>query len=107
MILFYRSVSPIRFTPLEKNLPVTVTILHSDNQRSITFRCSIDRSCSIACQLFHINHQFDKLIQDDCLLDDEDVTLPDIDSSMSEIHFQLILTASIYLSSEYKIQVRY
>ena len=107
-LMSFLGTSPIRFTLIDGNLPVTVTIETSENQQSIQFRCSltitIKRLCSIACQLFGVNKDYYGLRQDDCLFDDVDVTLNDIDSSMNEIQFQLASTASIFSSIKYEHQ---
>ena len=44
-------------------------------------------------------------MQADCLLDDDDVTLNDIDSTMTEMQLQLISTASITSSIKYEDQI--
>ncbi len=98
-LISFLPVSPIRFTLIDWNLPVKVIVQNSEDKRSIKFHCSltitVKRLCSIACQLFDVNSDYYKLMQVECLLDDDDVTLNDIDSAMTEIQFQLISTASI------------
>jgi len=100
--------SPIRFTLIDGNLPVKVTIQNSEDHRSIKFHCSltitVKRLCFIACQLFGVNSNYYRLKQAECLIDDDDVTLDDIDSTMTEIQFQLISTASITSSIKYEDQ---
>jgi hypothetical protein len=105
----FQSISPIRFTLIDGNLPVAVTIKNNENKQSITFHCSvtitIKRLCSIVCQLFDVHNDYYRLMQDDCLLDDDDVTLADIDSSMIQIQFELISIASINSSIKYGEQI--
>ena len=107
-LISFLSVSPIRFTLIDNNLPVTITIQNSESQQSIQFHSSltitVNRLCSIACQLFGMNKDYYKLMQDDCLLDDDDVTLNDIDSTITEFQFQLISIASISSSIKYEDQ---
>ena len=108
-LISFLAASPIHFNLTDGNLPVTVTIEKSDDQRSIQFHCSltitVKRLCSIACQLFGVNSDYYRLMQADCLLDDDDVTLNDIDSTMTEVQFQLMLTASIISSIKYENQI--
>ena len=100
--------SPIRFTLIDNNLPVNVTIVNSEDKKSIQFHCSmtikIKRACTIACQLFGVNAHYYQLAMCDCLLDDDDVSLEDIDSTMENIQFQLISTAKVRSSIRFKGQ---
>ncbi|UJR29383.1 hypothetical protein I4U23_010595 [Adineta vaga] len=105
----FGSTSPIRFTLLQQNLPVNVIIENTENHQTIRFSCSltitIEHLRSIACQLFSINKNYYQLKNDDCLFDDEDITLDDIDSQMTEIQLQLISTTSIYSSIKFNEQI--
>lgn len=107
-MISFLSLSPIQFTLIDGNLPVAVIIENSEDKRSIQFNCSltitVKRLCSIACQLFNVNNNYYKLMQAECLLDDDDVTLNDIDSAMNEIQFQLISTAKFTSSIKYNDQ---
>jgi hypothetical protein len=107
-LVSFLTVSPIRFTLIDGNLPVTVTIQNSEDHRFIKFHCSltitVKRLCFIACQLFGVNSNYYRLKQAECLIDDDEVTLDDIDSTMTEIQFQLISTASITSSIRYDDQ---
>ena len=104
--LLHSSSRTIQLTLMETNLPLAVTVEHK--QQSVKFNCSstitVTRLCSIACQLLHLNNQFYKLEQDGCLLDDDDVTLNDIDSTESLFRFQLHSTASIFSLVQYENQ---
>ena len=104
-LVSFIAASPIRFTLMEGTLPVAVTVEILDDQRSIQFRCSltttVKRLCSIACQLFGVNEKYRGLKQDDIELDDDEVTLNDMNSTMTEIKFQLVSTASITSSIKY------
>jgi hypothetical protein len=107
-LISFLSISPIRFTLIDGNLPVTVTIQNNQDERSIKFHCSqtitVKRLCSIACQLFGLNNEYYSLMQMECLLDDDEVTLNNIDSTMTEIEFQLVSTASVTSSIKYDDQ---
>ena len=107
-MISFLSTSPIRFTLMDGNLPVAVTIENTEVKQSIKFHCSlmitVNRLCLIACQLFNVNSEYYKLMQADCLLDDDDVTLNDIDSTMTEVQFQLISTARITSSIRFDDQ---
>ena len=100
--------SPLRFTLIDGTLPITVTVEIGEVQQSIQFRCSstitVKRLCSIACQLFEVNSEYYKLWQQESPLDDDDVTLDEIDLTTTEVHFQLRLTASIISSIKFEDQ---
>ncbi|CAF4446740.1 unnamed protein product, partial [Rotaria sp. Silwood2] len=104
-LICFSSISPIRFTLINGNLPITVIIVNMEDQQSIKFYCSltitVKRLSFIACQLFGLNRNYYRLMQVDCLLDDEEVSLDDIDSTMSQFQFQLISTASKNSSVRY------
>jgi hypothetical protein len=89
------------------NLPVTVTISNGEEQAPITFHCSFSitarRLCQIACQLFGVNDNYYRLMFSDCELDD-DLSLNDIDTTLTEFQFQLISTATVKSSVTYNGQ---
>jgi hypothetical protein len=100
----FLTTSPIKFTVIENNLPITVTIMNDEH--SIKFNCSqsmtVKRLLLIACQLFDIKSDYYQLIQSDYgEMDDGDVTLDDIDSSMTVIEFSLICKATLNASIKY------
>ncbi|CAF2781321.1 unnamed protein product [Rotaria sp. Silwood2] len=107
-LICFSSISPIRFTLINGNLPITVIIVNMEDQQSIKFYCSltitVKRLSFIACQLFNLNKNYYRLMHVDCLLDDDEVSLDDIDSTMSQIQFQLISTASKKSSVRYDDQ---
>ena len=100
--------SPIRFTLIDNNLPVNVTVINNEDRKSIQLHCSITikvkRVCTIACQLFGVNVHYYQLEMRNCLLDDDDVSLEDIDSTMKNIQFQLISTAKFRSSIKFNGQ---
>ena len=109
-LIYFKSESPsIRFTLTDNNLPVAVTVLNNQDKRLIKFHCSltitVKRLCSIACQLFGVNNEYYRLKENDCLLDDDDVTLYDINSAMTDIQFELISIALINSSIKYNDQI--
>ncbi|CAF3720842.1 unnamed protein product, partial [Rotaria sordida] len=109
LICFSSISSIIRFNLIDGNLPVTVIIINNQNNKSIKFHCSltmtVKRLFFIACLLFGLNNNnYYRLMHIDCLLDDDEVSLDDIDSTMNQIQFQLISIASINSSIRYDDQ---
>ncbi|CAF1430588.1 unnamed protein product, partial [Rotaria sordida] len=104
-LVSFRLTSPIRFTLMDGNLPMTITILNVEGQSSIKFHClisiTIKRLYQIACQLFNINDNFLQLIYSDCSLDDDEMTLEDLDPTSTDIQLQLICKATLKSSITY------
>ncbi|CAF1543651.1 unnamed protein product [Rotaria sp. Silwood1] len=99
-----QSESPIQFTILDQNLPVTVTIQNQEVNKLIQFNCedsiTLQRLCEIACELCCLNNKHY------CLTIDGTISLKDItDENTIEISFQLVSTASLYCSIMYCNQV--
>ncbi|CAF4719416.1 unnamed protein product, partial [Rotaria sp. Silwood1] len=107
-LICFSSVTPIRFTLIDGNLPITVSIINSQDNQLVKFHCAltitVKRLSAIACQLFSLNNNYYRLMHMDCLLDDDEVSLDDIDSTMSQIQFQLISIASKNSSVRYDNQ---
>ncbi|CAF0957715.1 unnamed protein product, partial [Adineta ricciae] len=105
LFLFPRSNSTIEFALIDQNLPIKVTIQNNENQQTIQFHCSltinVGRLHSIACLLFTLNGKYYELEESDCIIDDEDITLHDIDSEMKEIKLQLKPKATIHSSIKF------
>ncbi|CAF3741067.1 unnamed protein product [Rotaria sp. Silwood1] len=83
-----QSESPIQFTILDQNLPVTVTIQNQEVNKLIQFNCedsiTLQRLCEIACELCCLNNKHY------CLTIDGTISLKDItDENTIEISFQL------------------
>ena len=94
---------PIRFTVIENNLPVSVTVFN--DEQLMKFQCSrelnIKHLLVIACQLFNIKSNYYRLTHLDTLLDDDDMTLEDIDSSMTDAELTLTCNATLNASLKY------
>ena len=95
-----QSKSPLRFTLTNENLPVTVTLKNKQTDKTITFNCShsmtAKRLSNIASQFFHFEEDLCQLMQDDStLIDDADISLEDIDDSMTNFQFFVISTVSL------------
>jgi len=99
----FPKISPIKFTIIGNNLPITVTIINDEH--SIKFNCSysmkIKRLIQIGCQLFNIKPDFYQLMHLDCLIDDDDMSLEEIDSSITDAEFKLISKATLHTSIRY------
>ncbi|CAF1224248.1 unnamed protein product [Adineta steineri] len=99
------SLSSIRFTLINENLPVNITIANNENQQTIQFHSSLTINIkslrSFACQLFLLNENYYQLMYDGCPLDDDDITLNDIDSDMTHIELQMNSTAEIHCSIQF------
>lgn len=97
--------SPIEFTILENNLPITLTIINDEHP--IKFNCSnemlIKRIFEIGCQLFNIKTKYYQLTYSDSLLDDE-LSLTDIDSSTTDFELRFVSKASLKCSITYADQ---
>jgi hypothetical protein len=95
--------SPIQFTIIENNLPITVTIFYGEH--SVKFSCShsmkVKRLYQIGCQLFSVKPDYYQLWHLECLLDDDDMSLEDVDSSMTNPQFQLVCKATLNSSVTY------
>ncbi|CAF4418960.1 unnamed protein product, partial [Rotaria sp. Silwood2] len=61
-LISFLSVSPIQFTMINENLPVTVIIQNKEINKSIQFNCedsiTVQRLCEIACQLCCLNNKY-------------------------------------------------
>ncbi|CAF1248253.1 unnamed protein product [Adineta steineri] len=106
LISFQSPSSPsIRFTLINENLPVNITIANNENQQTIQFHSSLTINIkslrSFACQLFLLNENYYQLMYDGCPLDDDDITLNDIDSDMTHIELQMNSTAEIHCSIQF------
>ncbi|CAF4394047.1 unnamed protein product [Rotaria sp. Silwood2] len=103
-LISFQSESPIQFTMINQNLPVTVTIQNKEINKSIQFNCensiTVQRLCEIACQLCCLNNKYYCLsMDDDTELTDSTLSLKDItDENATEISFKLVSTASLYCS---------
>ena len=95
--------SHIRFTVIGQNLPVFITVINDGH--SMKFHCSreiqVKRLLEIACQLFNIKPNYYRLTHLDSLLDDEDMSLDDIDSSMTDAELILVCNATLNASLKY------
>ncbi|CAF0924968.1 unnamed protein product [Rotaria sordida] len=106
-LISFQSESPIQFTIVDENLPITVTIQNNELNKSIQFNCkdsiTLPRLCEIACQLFCLNNKYYCLtMDDDTELTDSTLSLKDtIDENATEISLQLKSTASLYCSIMY------
>ncbi|CAF3081804.1 unnamed protein product [Rotaria sp. Silwood2] len=104
-LISFQSESPIQFIVIDQNLPATVTIQNSEENKSIHFNCklsiTIKRLHEIACQLFGVNAEFYCLTMKDAISIDNDISLEDFEESMTEFQFQMISTASLYCSITY------
>ncbi|CAF3066852.1 unnamed protein product, partial [Rotaria sp. Silwood2] len=93
-LISFRLTSPIQFTLMDGNLPITITILNVEEGFSIKFHClmsiTVKRLYQIAYQLFSINDNFHQLIYSDCSLDDDEMSLEDLDPTSTDIQLQLI-----------------
>ena len=98
-LTLFRSTSPICFSLIDDNLPVAVTISITEEERSITFHCSVSitvkRLHEIAWQLFDVNNIYYRLIFDDSALDDDDMSLDDIDSEKTDFQLKLNCFATL------------
>ncbi|CAF1513265.1 unnamed protein product [Adineta ricciae] len=105
LFLFPRSNSTIEFALFDQNLPFKVTIQNKENQQTIQFHCSltinVGRLQSIACQLFTLNGKYYVLKESGCTLDDEDITLNEINSAVKEIELQLEPKPTIHSSIKF------
>jgi hypothetical protein len=94
--------SPIRFTVIDENLPAMVIVQNNEENKAIKFSCSrsitIKRLVAISCQLFGVNNDYYCLTLDDAKLDDDDVSLGEIDESLTEFQFQITSTAAMHCS---------
>ena len=95
--------SPIRCALMDGNLPIAITIDNRENGKAIHFRCSLNipvkRLCSIACQLFDSNEIHYQLMHDNCIVDDDDLSLGDvIEAAAVEARFQLTTKAPMQSS---------
>ncbi|CAF3228828.1 unnamed protein product [Rotaria sp. Silwood2] len=110
-LISFLSVSPIQFTMINENLPVTVIIQNKEINKSIQFNCedsiTVQRLCEIACQLCCLNNKYYCLsMDDDTELTDSTLSLKDItDENATEISFKLVSTASLYCSINYSNQI--
>jgi hypothetical protein len=99
----FLTTSPINFTVIEKNLPITITMINGEH--SIKFHCShsmkIKRLFLIACELFNIKINYYQLMHSDCEMDDDDATLDSLDSSMTVTEFKLVCKATLNASMKY------
>jgi hypothetical protein len=99
----FLTTSPINFTVIEKNLPITITMINGDH--SIKFHCShsmkIKRLFLIACELFNIKINYYQLMHSDCEMDDDDATLDSLDSLMTVTEFKLVCKSTLNASMKY------
>ncbi|CAF1222260.1 unnamed protein product [Adineta steineri] len=107
-LISFQSESPARFIVTDDNLPVTVTVQKSGNNQSIYFNCSmvitIKRLHSISCQLFGLSENCYQLTLDDGTLIEDDISLEDMDETITDIQFQLISTMPMNCSILYSEQ---
>ena len=99
-VMSLATVPPIRCTLMDGNLPITITIENPENGQSIDFRCSLSipvkRLRFIACQLFDSNETYYQLMLNECIVDNDDLSLDDIiQTAAVEARFQLISKASM------------
>ena len=93
-------VTPIQFIVTNQILPIQIIIENTIDNRKIKYHCSrsmtMKRLHEIACQLFGINGQYYQLMHDDCVLDDEDMSLEDfLEPTVTQIELKLTTTATI------------
>jgi hypothetical protein len=95
--------SPIKFTIIQNNLPITVTIINDEHL--LKFNCShsmkVKRLFEIGCQLFNIKTNYYQLMYSDYVMDDDDMSLEEIDSSMTDTEFKLVCKATLNSSIKY------
>ncbi len=56
------------------------------------------RICSILCQLFRLSNESYQLMQDDSTLIYDDISLEDINETITKIQFQMTCKVSMYCS---------
>jgi hypothetical protein len=104
----FQTESPIRFIVIDDNLPVIVTIENKETEQRIKLNClvslTVKRLCAISCQLFGLRNECYQLMLDDSTLIDDEISLEEIDETMTEIRFQLTCTMSIDCSVRFSGQ---
>ena len=95
--------SPIRLTIIDYDLPVSVTVRDEQQlTRVAQMHCAhsmlISRLCSISCQLLGVNDDSCQLTLSDGTCLDGELSLMDIDESMSDIELRLIVPESLSCS---------
>ncbi|CAM4842781.1 unnamed protein product [Rotaria magnacalcarata] len=90
----FLSETPIRFSVTQTSLPVTVTVVNDQQQKSIHFKCAhsmiLKRLCSMSCHFFGVLESTAELKLADASDIDYDLSLMDIDEIMTEMELQLI-----------------
>ncbi|CAF1299608.1 unnamed protein product [Rotaria magnacalcarata] len=90
----FLSETPICFTITETSLPVTVIVTEDQQQKSIQFNCAhsitVEDLCTISCRLLGVLEATAELKLADASDIDNDLSLMDIDETMTHIEFQLI-----------------
>jgi hypothetical protein len=98
----FLSETPIRFAITKTSLPVTVTVTNDQQKKSIQFNCAhsitVERLCSISCHLLCVHEAAAKLLLADTTDIDSDLSLRDIDETMTDIEFQLVSSSSLSCS---------
>jgi hypothetical protein len=101
----FPSESLIRFIAIDNNLPATVTVQNKETNQTMTFNCSLTmtakRICAISDQLFGSSKKSYQLMQDDSTLIDSEISLEEIDETMTKFQFQVTSTISMYCSIKF------
>lgn len=92
-LIYFQSNISIHFTITETSLPVAVTINDNQQQKTLEFLCdssiTVERLCSISCCLLGVINTTAELVLTDGTMIDKEMSLVDIDDSMTKIEFQL------------------
>ncbi|CAF3873177.1 unnamed protein product [Rotaria sp. Silwood2] len=102
--------SLVRFTLINGNLPIGVQVstILNDEEYAIEFHCKseikVERLCQITCKLLNVKNKFYQLKMNDCILDDNEISLNEIVSDSPDIQLHLICTAVMRSLIKYEDQ---
>ncbi|CAF1093606.1 unnamed protein product [Adineta steineri] len=90
----FQSETPVCFSITETNFPIRITVNNDQQHKSITFYCNssitIERLCSLCCHLMCVIKDTAELTLPDGTTIDNEISLMDINDTMTEIELQLI-----------------
>ena len=102
----FTSISPIEFDVTNEQLPIHIIVENTTDKKTINYRSSsetqINRLCSIACQLMHLNPKFYQLMYNGMELSDGDMCLNDLETVPDEMQFELICSSLLKASIKFE-----
>lgn len=97
--------SPIEFNVINEQLPIHIIVENTIDKKTINYHSSsqtqINRLCSIACQLMHLNPKFYQLMYNGMELSDDDMCLNDLETVPDEMKFELICSSPLKASIKF------